>query len=171
MRRLLLLLPVLIAVGCSSNSVAKVDDKDTQAAIADLFQKSAAEAPASPSCDGALDAKTGATVKCKANDSAGKTWPITAKVTKVDGGKATVEAAFDDHVVAVDDAKAKISRMYRQIADGEVTKVDCQGLQKMEANSSRKCTVTEASGKTVPVTFVVSAVKDDQYSFSVGLSS
>ncbi|MBF6330970.1 DUF4333 domain-containing protein [Nocardia transvalensis] len=172
MRRLLLLVPILVAVGCSSGSghSHQVDDKDTRAAIADLFQKNAAEAPASSSCDGSLEAKADATVKCTANDSAGKTWPVTAKVAKVEGDKVDVEAAFDDHVIGVEDAKAKIAQMYRKIADGEVAGVDCKGVQKLEDNSSRTCTVTETGGKSVGVTFVVSGVKGNQYSYEVGLS-
>ncbi|MFF0492330.1 DUF4333 domain-containing protein [Nocardia sp. NPDC004068] len=169
MRRLLLLSPILIAVGCSVSIGSHVDDKDVQAAITDLFHKNAGEDPASSSCDGTLAVKEGATVKCKAADKAGTTWPVTAKAAKVNGNDVSVEAAFDDRVVAADDAQTKIENMYRQISDGEVAGVACPGLQKLEANSSRKCTVTQVDGRTVPVTFVISAVKGDQYSYSVGL--
>ncbi|MCM6776745.1 DUF4333 domain-containing protein [Nocardia sp. CDC159] len=168
MRRMLLLLPILVvAVGCSSGSGQSVDEKDTQAAIADLFQNNAAEAPAKSSCEGTLAAQAGATVKCKADDSAGKTWPVTAKVAKVEGDKVDVEATFDDQLVALADARDKVARMYRQFSEGPVRGVDCKGLQKLEVNSVRQCTVTEAGGKTVPVTFAISSVKGDQYFYSV----
>lgn len=170
MRRLVLLLPVLVAAACSSGSGhGGVDDKDTRAAVADLFQRNAAEAPANSSCTGSLEWKVGATEKCTASDGAGKAWPVTAKVAKITGDKADVEASFDDRVVGVDDAKANITTMYRQIADNDVASVDCKGLQRLEANSSRKCTVTEVGGKTVGVTYVVSAVRGDGYSYEVNL--
>jgi len=62
MRRLLLLLPVLIVVGCSSSGHSQVTDKDTQAAIASLFTKDAAEAPTNPSCAGTLASSLGSSV-------------------------------------------------------------------------------------------------------------
>lgn len=47
--------------------------------------------------------------------------------------------------------------------------VDCKGLQPLAANSSRTCTVTEVGGRTVGVTYVVSAVRGDGYSYEVNL--
>jgi hypothetical protein len=43
-------------------------------------------------------------------------------------------------------------------------------VQKIEANSSRKCTVTETGGKTQNVTFMVTAVNGEKYSYEVALA-
>jgi|GEM_PF-3829327 len=169
MRRLLLVLPVLIAVGCSSSGHSHVTDKDAQAAIADLFTKDAAEAPNNPSCSGTPATTLGATVKCTAGDGSGPAWPITVTVAKIEGGIPDVEAAFDTPVVTIDDAKTKITDTYRTYSPNDVASVDCKGLQKLEANSVRKCTVTEVGGKSVPVTFLVSAVAGANYSYEVGI--
>lgn len=170
MRRLLFLLPVLIVVGCSSTGGhTKVTDKDAQDAIVSLFTRDAAEAPTNPSCSGTPATSVGATVKCTASDGSGPAWPITVKVAKIEGGIPDVEAAFDAPVIPVADAKTKITQTYRTYSQNDVAAIDCKGLQKLEVNSVRKCTLTEVGGKSVPVTFQVSAVAGDKYSYEVAI--
>jgi hypothetical protein len=165
MRRLLLLLPVLVAVGCASGHV---DDKQTHAAITELFTRDAVGSPTNPSCAGTLADKTGATVKCTAGDGSGTVWPVTVSVDRIESGQPHVQAAFDSGVVTAAEAEAKITGMYPQIpSHGDVASVDCSGLQKLEVNSVRKCTVHEVGGKTVPVTFQIIQVSGSKYSFEV----
>ncbi|MGF6882413.1 hypothetical protein ABIA39_001355 [Nocardia sp. GAS34] len=169
MRRLLLLLPILVVLGCSSSGHSQVTDKDAQAAIARLFTKDAAESPANPSCAGTPATAVGASVKCTASDRSGAAWPITVRVAKIEGGIPDVEAAFDAPVVTIDDAKTKITETYRTYSQNDVASIDCKGLQKLAVDSTRKCTVNEVGGKSVPVTFQVSAVTGEKYSYTVNI--
>ncbi len=169
MRRLLLVVPVLIAVGCvtACSSSGHVDDKQTRAAITSLFTREAAGTPVNPSCPGTLNAKAGASIQCTASDGSGTAWPVTVTVDRIESGTADLRATFTDLVVSVGEAQTKITEMYRQVSDSDVASVDCKGLQKLAAGSTRDCTVHEVGGKTVPVTLKILNVKGTEYSYEV----
>jgi hypothetical protein len=95
---LALCIALLVATGCSGSvSIGgKVIDKsDVEKGASDALTKVVGQAPASIVCPDDLDAKVGATERCKLTDDKGNELGMTVTVKSVEGDTANYEVKVD----------------------------------------------------------------------------
>ncbi|MEC3918872.1 DUF4333 domain-containing protein [Nocardia sp. CDC160] len=164
---LALLCVPLLAAGCSSSSTGSVSKSDVQTKVGSFYKDKSHEDAKSVSCDGDLPAKVDATQTCSATAADGQTWPITAKVTKVDGKDVYYDLNFTDDFVAPDDVASNVSNFYQQKVGSAPKSSTCNGLLRGATGASIRCVITETDGTRWGVTAKTTNVEGTKVNYDM----
>ncbi|MTJ63059.1 DUF4333 domain-containing protein [Nocardia seriolae] len=156
-----------IAVGCSSSGSGSVSKSDVQTKTGSFYKDKSHEDAKSVSCDGSLPAKVEATQSCTATAADGQSWPITVKVTKVDGKDVYYDLSFTDAFVGPDDVTSSVSDFYREKVGVAPKSSTCNGLLRGATGATIRCVITESDGTRWGVTAKTTNVEGTKVNYDM----
>ncbi|MBV9515775.1 MAG: DUF4333 domain-containing protein [Mycobacteriaceae bacterium] len=142
----------LAGSGCSSEK--SVDKNDVANTVSSKMNDKTGHKPDSVTCPDNLKASVGATMDCQARDS-GQTFPVTVKVTNVDG----VNVHYDINFLNVDkgDVVQAISNWAAPQLGHQPESVNCPGNLIGVVGVTMTCQLVDG-GDTVPISVKVTSV-------------